>query len=358
MSKLANLRNLRIKRVALVDKGANFDKQTGDGAHIMLFKAAASKSDSMAAVHVDSTDWETDYEKANLTGEQRNNLPDSAFAAVWTDSKGKHRKLPIHDAGHLAAARGRIDQADLPADVKAEARRRIAAAGDKGSKNKEKSMKLKDILKSAIGLMSESDESKRKEGLGQLAKAADDLPDDDSDTKVHKADDPMCKCAMCMAKRAPESEITKRMREDFEKRASDLEKRNTELAAQLGAEIEKREDDEMRTILKSFKRVSVNFDTDVAIFRKMKKADPAMYERTMAIMKANEAQLADSMAFASTGSGMRGTASGNAYAELEAKADALMSKSANGLTKEQAMEKVTLDPANRELVKRYNERTQ
>lgn len=49
-----SLRNLKVNRVALVDKGANFDKESGDGAHIMLFKRDTSKeAPSLSAVHVD-----------------------------------------------------------------------------------------------------------------------------------------------------------------------------------------------------------------------------------------------------------------------------------------------------------------
>jgi hypothetical protein len=346
------LRNLRIKRVALVDRGANFDKQTGDGAHIMLFKAAAAKSDSLGAVHVDSTDWESDYEKANLNSEQRDKLPDSAFAAVWTDSKGKHRKLPIHDAGHLAAARGRIDQADIPADVKAKARRRIASA----SQTKEKSMKLKDIIKSALGLIGEPDESKRKEGLEVLTKAADSLPDEMA--KAHDPDDEMCKCAMCMAKRAPVDDAVA-------KRLSDIEKRNIELATELAkahttlaAEVEKRESTEMVTMLKSFKHIAVDLATDVAIFRKMKSDSPAAFERTMAMMKANDTQLADAQQFANVGSGMPGTVSGDAWAEIEAKAAQLVAKAGAAMTKAQAIDTVLMDPANQSVVKRYRENAQ
>src|SRR5262245_29260204 len=52
------LTNLRIKRVALVDNGANFDKSTGDGAHIMLYKRDDTQKGgpSLSSVHVDSTD--------------------------------------------------------------------------------------------------------------------------------------------------------------------------------------------------------------------------------------------------------------------------------------------------------------
>ena len=49
------LRRLRIKRVSLVDSGANFDEATGDGAHIMLYKRDVSKDNPGArASHSDA----------------------------------------------------------------------------------------------------------------------------------------------------------------------------------------------------------------------------------------------------------------------------------------------------------------
>lgn len=58
------LRNMRVKRVAIVDAGANFDKQTGDGAHIMLFKRDTRKdSPTVGVVHVDAPLGGEDDEK-------------------------------------------------------------------------------------------------------------------------------------------------------------------------------------------------------------------------------------------------------------------------------------------------------
>ena len=95
----------------------------------------------MGAVHVDrpigEEDCRDEYEKATLSSEGRNALPDRAFAAVWTDSSGKkQRKLPYRhadgsvDRGHLTAALGRLNQTEgMPAEVKARARRKLEAAG-------------------------------------------------------------------------------------------------------------------------------------------------------------------------------------------------------------------------------------
>lgn len=354
------LRNLRVKRVALVDVGANQDPLTGDGAHIMLYKRHVEKDGpGLGSVHVDSADWRDDYEKATLDSESRNKLPDSAFAAVWTDAKGvKQRKLPIHDAGHLEAARGRIDGADIPADVKAAARRKIESA----TKNKEKRMSAKAILTKMLGLFGEKDEAKRAEGLALVSKSIEDLPDDV--TKVaHDPKDEMCKCADCMEKRANKrfegnAEVAKAL-SDIQK-AHDLEvatlkKSNDTLLAAIEVEKNIRLDNEMVAVLKSFKATPFDLTTDVAKFRKMKEVAPEAFDRTMAVLKATDAQLAASGIYHDLGSSHSGSSltAQAAWSQLEAKADALVTKSTTGITREKALEQVLFAPENKELVKQY-----
>lgn len=360
------LRNLRVKRVSLVDVGANTDPITGDGAHIVLFKRDFSKDVGLGGVHVDSTDWRDDYEKATLDSASRNKLPDSAFAAVWTDSKGvKQRKLPIHDAGHLAAARGRLAAADIPADVKAAARRKIEAATNKGNK-KEKNVK-KSMLKQFLGLFGEADATKRAAAAAEIEKALDDNPDNDDIEKVaHDPNDPACKCADCMKKRyTPEEAVNVAVGKallDVEKRHKDevakLTDANTKLAASIEVEKGARLDAEMRTFLKSFRHTPFDLDKDVSKFRKMKESDPELYDRTMEVFKGVEAQLAASAIYGQFGSNLSGGAR-DAWSEIEALADKLVEKDSSGkLTREQAIEKVSLDPKNMPIMKRYREQTQ
>lgn len=65
-----------------------------------------------------------------LTADMRNNLPDSAFAAVYKDAKGnKVRKYPIHNANHVRNALARLGQEKgVPEGVMATARAKIHAA--------------------------------------------------------------------------------------------------------------------------------------------------------------------------------------------------------------------------------------
>ncbi len=356
------LRRLKINRVDLVDMGANFDAKTGDGAHIMLHKRAdqpvVKDSPSLASVHVDSAggDERDDYEKATLDSDSRNKLPDSAFAAVWTDAQGKkQRKLPIHDANHLAAARGRLDAADLPANVKADARRKIEAATNK-EKTVEKG-KFSKFVTEVVGLFTETDVEKRNKAAAELIAKADDM-----DKAVEHTDSADCKCAKCMEKAAdPDKDkmppaFAKRL-EAIEANATVVEKANADLRKQLAVEVEKRLDGEMETVLKSFKATPFDLKTDVAHFRKMKQDTPEVYERTMALFKAADAQMAFSKAFDNAGSSRSG-GRGDAWGEIEARADAMVEKSTKDLTREQAIDKVLSDPKNNALVKRYREEQQ
>ena len=372
------LRNLKIKRVSLVDSGANLDAFTGDGAHIMLFKRDTGKSGpSLGSVHVDSPAWDVDdqdeYEKADLSGEARRRLPDSAFAAVWTDAEGKkHRKLPIHDAGHLAAARGRVDGANIPTDVKAKAKAKIEAATARARSETKKENSVKNtIVKQILGLFSESDEGKRKEAVAQLSKA---IEKDDMAMASHDPDNADCKCAECMAKLDKEkldkeglemkAEVGKKLvaiekaNADLVKSNADLVTSNATLAASIEVEKNLRLDRDMVDILKSFKATPFKLegaDSDVAKFRKMKADSPDTFARVMEVLKAAAAQAAAGLLFArDLGSGRTGT--GSAWDQLEAKADALIEKDTKGITREQALEKIMLQ--NPKLVQQYREEQQ
>src|SRR6266851_440648 len=118
----ARLRNLVIDRVDLVDKGAN------QKAHVVLVKRDVGKNDPIEALRqIDeiADQFGDEYEdgprgealKGTLSSGQRNALPDSAFAAVWTDKDGKkRRKFPYKradgsvDLPHLRNALARLEQ--------------------------------------------------------------------------------------------------------------------------------------------------------------------------------------------------------------------------------------------------------
>src|SRR5712692_1505642 len=114
----AKLKNLVIDRVDAVDKGANQEahivltkrddhpaderndgqsrhEPAGDGTGHPDGSGSGARGSSGGAS--DSKEWADEYEtseeghilKATLTSGARNALPDSAFAAVWSDKDGK-----------------------------------------------------------------------------------------------------------------------------------------------------------------------------------------------------------------------------------------------------------------------------
>jgi hypothetical protein len=396
---------MRIKRVALVENGANFDSRTGDGAHILLYKSAG-----LGSVHVDSPlgcpcpecdDW-SEYEKSTLDADSRSKLPDSAFAAVWTDVQGKkHRKLPIHDAGHLAAARGRIGQAQIPPEVKARAQHRIDAAG--GKKEDKMGKGWKGLFKSLTAAISEPDAAKReamlkeaeaevellKDGpppapgtpqhenaemqhiqalqnlhkaLGEHIKSYGEGPHPDDHPvhrmkALHEGVGQALKAAGCddgtMSKGGGKPQEVKMTKEEGE-RLQKIEKENTDLRAALAVERNIRLDNDVREVLKSFKATPFKLegeDNDVTRYRALKEADPKMYERTIELMRAQDEMVAKSQLFKSVGTGRSG--SGSAWDQIVAKAQAIVEKSGVEMTLEKAIDRVmAAEPG---LVKQYRQ---
>jgi hypothetical protein len=129
----------------------------------------------------------------------------------------------------------------------------------------------------------------------------------------------------------------------------------------LKSEIEKRDHTEMVTLLKSFKATPFNLDekaedNDIKKFQKMKAADPVGFARMVDLFKAAEAQIEQSNLLKNQLGSPRGGSVGSAEAQLQAKAEELVTKSANGISKEQAFEQACQQ--NPELVKQYRKEQQ
>lgn len=256
------LRNLRITRVALVDKGANFDPTSGEGAHVMLFKRDIKK-ETLGQVHGDR---------------------------------------PVH-----------IEGPECKCDK----------CLQKREQEKESSV-TKEFLKKLAALFKE-------EGVEMAA-------------PTHDPDDPNCKCADCMSK-----SVDKRHTEtlakiaDLEKRAKDAEDRAKSAEDLTKAQIAVHQRSEMVTLLKSFRATPLKLegdDNDIERFLKMQAVDQAGFDRMIAVMKATDAQLAESALYKNVGSSMSG-GSLDAWSEIEKLAAEMVIKSGNtGLTKEQAIDKV------------------
>ena len=96
------LRKLKITRVAVCQQGANYDVESGEGAHILLFKSADAEAEAL--------------DKAERSTAGTNDLPDSAFAYISPGgTKDEDGKTVPRSLRHLPykTASGAIDKPHL-----------------------------------------------------------------------------------------------------------------------------------------------------------------------------------------------------------------------------------------------------
>ena len=248
----ATLRDLKVKFVSLVDRGANFDPKTGDGAHILLYKRHVEKDQpGVGGVHVDSPDLKA--KKPSSTSKEpsvtKPNVIKQFFATLakmagpladWARQEetepqhGDLAKLKAHHEALGKAIDGMGDATKLPADHPVHA--------------------LKALHKEL--------------GDSIAAKEAAMAPPAEGEPEIDECADPgmMKRDAIAKAERL---ELTKRI-EAAEKRATDAE-------TIAKGELEKREVGELRTQLAKFRNLTIDVDKEVADFRSIQKADPKAF---------------------------------------------------------------------------------
>lgn len=333
------LRNLRIKRVALVDLGANLDQATGDGAHIMLYKRHVEKEGgpSLGSVHVPSTTRDEDAE-----AEARRKKTEA-------DNKEKPvAKKTFKDVvGLIAKALGATDATEKDRLIKeAEAAAGTMSTAPEGADSVDpahiEAMKAQHSgLKKAIDMF----------GAGPHPPTH----------PVHSMQDAYAKMTNCLkAAGVPTDEPgiaaampgATGMTKAEQDRMTAIEAENTVLKSAVANITKANERAEVVMMLKSFKATPLKLegeDNDVEKFLALKRANPAAYDRTMSLFKTADDQMAVSKAFNKVGSDQTGE--GSAWAKIEAMAAARVEKSTTGLTMEQAIEKVSEE--NPKLVAQY-----
>lgn len=363
-----DLTNIRFTRVALVDKGANLDKNTQDGAHILLWKR-------------DSVEKTVRHEDGKWN--------------LYT--KDGSKKLGTHSTREEALAQERAIEANKSVEKDSPSVSQVHVDSVMG-RPKEKNVKKSfwDIVKSFPSILGEKDEAKREQLLKEAEEAMKAAPIPGSPEhesqemqhiqalhnlhksigahlkahgvteghgqvldKIHKALHPMLKDAGCdmgedgaMPDTHVPAEVTKRL--------TDVEKRNVELEKLLQDERNTRLDGQMVTLLKSFKATPFNTDekdenNDIQKFRKMQNIDPNGFDRMVELFKAADAQLATQTFLRKNLGTSRSGNAGSAEARLMAKADAIIQKDGK-LTKEQAFEQASLE--NPDLVTEYRREQQ
>jgi hypothetical protein len=388
------LRSLRLNRCDLVDEPAN------PKAHVVLYKRAegapgtgapdvtpsqpdvvAKEQPGIGAVHVDRPDWLA-AEKAVMDAGTRGNLPDSAFAAVWTDADGKkQRKLPYRhadgsiDLSHLRNALSRISQTDMPSSVRGKAQRKLDAAKEQHMK-KSFLAKLKDLFKEAeaeagpLADWAAQEEAEPEHTLAQklaahCAKLGEaigaygdgEFPPEhpvhslkalfkemgDTVAACNKSEEPDGDEGKPPA--PPMGDITKSV--EVSKRETELAKKLADSEAELAkrdAELAKAREDAAiaatTTELRKFAHVSVNPEADAPIFKSLSETNKAAYDRVMEILSGAEGVVSKSNLTKEIGSPLPGDGKADtAWAAIEAEADA-MTKADPKVTKAKAIDVV------------------
>lgn len=351
--KARRLKNLRVKRVDLVERGANQE------ANVVLFKAQWSAAEI-------------------------NNLPDSAFAVIapggTKDDEGKTvprtlRHLPFKgpdgkvDLPHLRNALARLPQSDLSPELQAQARARLQAAAKEagvGQTTEEKAEMMKCPK-------CEAEVGKEDKFCSQCGTKQEMEKQDDMHGSHHEDAKKAAKAAKETFMAENQEQIVKKLQDDL-KAATDLAdeeakkrdaiekslKEQTEAVASLKkqfedaqAEIRKAKDEaklaEFKKAVDEFEHLPVKADVFAPVLKKCAEAlDEAGYAELMRVLKAADAASADN--FSEIGAPGNASEPRTVAAEVDAKAEELL-KSESGLSKSDAYARVMAQ--NPKLAARY-----
>ena len=152
-----------------------------------------------------------------------------------------------------------------------------------------------------------------------------------------------------VTKAAIQTEVNKAL-EDVNKKLAAAEKRAADSEAVAKAASEAQAIEVEKTALRKFRHVTIDVEKDAPTFAKMRAADKALYDFTIAKLEAAEAVAQKSNILAQDLGSPLGGGGQTAWAEIEAEAAKLVAKGEN-MTIEKAIDKVMASqPA---LVKRY-----
>jgi hypothetical protein len=365
------LRDLHLEEISLVDRPAN------PHARVMLHKAMGDDTDPMCSVCGASVDGGANFcpncgapapppdgleqcrlcgeeveqgdqycsgcgvrfWKAQLTAEERDSLPDSDFAAVWTDADGKkQRALPIQDAAHVRAAlggHGLSATKGIPAEVKAKAKKKIAAAAKKFGIGEDDAKK--GLLKAACASCGDPVMHKNAAfcpGCGaKLSKSEDSMAKEEVDLSKLE---PAVKAHIEKLEADLKAATAKAEPEDvFKGLSPEARARVEKLEAESKASrdrVEKLEDERLTEQFTKRAEALPNVGTDRGKVAKLlkvasQKLEKADFEELETMLKAANEQIEKGQLFATHGSGGGRTPTGDtAYAVAKEKAKALVEK--------------------------------
>ena len=355
------LKGLVVDRVDLVDVGANLDKRTGDGAHIMLYKRAGDQPRSIM--------WRV-VDLAKAKGASSDLIAKSECAARSFDEilAGQQARQALDSLWNLYYAFMEAAQSIFQSDE-----------ADKIGLLKDSAI---DFMNAFLTALPEAVDEAGVEKVGRKISAARMKQLQDMHAKlgsllkeVSEGDQPMAKTAEEIAadNAAANADVQKRIDESIAKaleasnaaHAVELKKRDDEIAkANEATKIER----DLR-VLKQFEdqaasefvglslqlEKKADAKTDAEIFKALSEKAPEEWPRVEAILKAAATAIREGALFVEQGTGA-GAEGGDAQAQIMALADALV-KSGSEKTREQAVAKIAAAPEHRELYTRYVEET-
>lgn len=203
----------------------------------------------------------------------------------------------------------------------------------------------------------------------EMADALDGLPADHKLRAVHKsfadmvADKKKKKKASKVEMRADgmSDEDVDKVNKMIAKRTDDIQKsldaanvRVAEAESIAKSERATRELTEVKVELAKFDRLTLDIEKEAPLYKSVRESNKPAYDSMMATLTAaNEVAKANGALETTIGSGVPSTGKSNAWAEIEAKAMAIVAKGDTKLTKAKAINLVMEDAANFDLVKRY-----
>jgi hypothetical protein len=320
------LRLNRITRVDVVDRGASYDAETGEGSKVLIYKRADPEA-------LD------DVDKRKMTAAAINDLPDSAFAYIEPrgkkDKQGKTtprslRHFPIHDDAHIRNALSRLKHT-TPA-IRAKARPKIEAAArrrDIGEPAEEKRMVTK--FEPSVDQLAEFQAM-----LQRWVSVAD--PADEEDPEVTNAEKPQPP-GEPEPEPEPEPAVSKRLA-DLERSNAVLKRELAEAQAVAQRERDHRAEAEYRRQAADYAVLGIKAD-DWAVLREVDgKLSPEVQKRVREVLGRARAELEHAPHFVPIGKDGGGAA--DAWGRLEALRDARVAKA--NVSPDQAMTQVLDTP--------------
>jgi hypothetical protein len=306
------LRLRKITRVDVVDRGASYDPESGEGSKVLIYKRADPEA-------LD------DVDKRKMRRAEINDLPDRAFAYIEEggekDEQGKTtprslRHFPIHDAAHIRNALARLART-TPA-IRAKARPKIEAAARRegiGKPAEEKRMVTK--FEPSVDQLAEFQAM-----LQRWVSVAD--PADEEEVEVTDSEKPQ-------PPGEPKPEPEPEPEPAVSKRLADLERSNAALKRELAEaqavakrERDQRAEDQYRRQAADYAVLGIKAD-DWAVLREVdEKLSPDVQKRVREVLGRARAELEASPQFVPIGKDGGGAA--DAWGRLEALREARVQK--------------------------------